>query len=306
MLERWTRAIIRGRFLVIVLWAGGSTRRGILYGPVARELLTTSLAVRDWLRQANATLTQHFGENIEGTFTRSCSTGEPFGCDSCCAFSAPWTGCLAVAARAVPGGRTLHVAAQPGAFGASSLSRRRSTFKERLRTPALYARPLRNDGLPPAYVTGAPAFSTMTPGPDRRPERGRANCGTDRAGITNICTRFFGGGALPFVVACATTAALAVVYTLAHRFLMVLRYNLVRLVGLGLAAGYSLLIVHRFREEMVDGDAVGRRHREDHHNCWAYGDPVGCRRGRSARVLIVIPVPFVRSSASPASWSLCL
>ena len=103
MLERWTRAIIRRRFLVIVLWAAV-----VLVGAFSMVrlpgLLSTSLAVPGTgSERANAILTQHFGENIEGTFTvvfneanRSAPTA---------ATARALDRRLAVAARAVPGGR---------------------------------------------------------------------------------------------------------------------------------------------------------------------------------------------------------
>ena len=102
MLERWTQAIIRRRFLVIVLWAAvvvvGAFSMVRLPG-----LLSTSLAVPGTgSERANAILTQHFGENIEGTFTvvfkeanRSAATAATAGA---------LDRRLVVAARAVPSG----------------------------------------------------------------------------------------------------------------------------------------------------------------------------------------------------------
>ena len=61
--------------------------------------------------------------------------------------------------------------------------------------------------------------------------------------------------AIPFVfAACTIAGTLAVVWALAH-VLPVVSYvtNLVELIGLALAIDYSLLIVHRFREEVGRG-----------------------------------------------------
>ena len=61
--------------------------------------------------------------------------------------------------------------------------------------------------------------------------------------------------AIPFLfAACTIMGTLAVVYAVAHGLDMVSYVtNLVELIGLGLAIDYSLLIVHRFREEVARG-----------------------------------------------------
>ncbi len=295
MLERWTRAIIRGRFLVIVLWAAV-----VLVGAFSMVrlpgLLTTSLTVPGTSsEQANAILTQHFGENIEGTFTvvfneanRSAVTAAAAG---------TLDGCLAVAARAVPGGRASTLQHGPGLlYGnvASSLDlQKAASYTGALRSA------LRNDGLPPAYVTGAPAFQhDVTPVLTADLHVGELIAVLTALVLLTFALGFSVAVLLPFVVAlCTTTAALAVVYTLAHRFLMVLYVpNLVQLIGLGLAVGYSLLIVHRFREEMVDGDrplddVIVRTITTAGRTVTLSGAAVAV----GLAVLIVIPVPFVRS-----------
>src|SRR4029077_9314788 len=63
--------------------------------------------------------------------------------------------------------------------------------------------------------------------------------------------------AIPFLVAgCTIAATLGLLYLVAHQVSMVAYVrNLVELIGLGLAVDYSLLVVHRYREELQrDGD----------------------------------------------------
>src|ERR1019366_1198321 len=97
------------------------------------------------------------------------------------------------------------------------------------------------------------------------------------------------------VAASTTTAALAIIFALAHGVLMVLYVpNLVELIGLGLAVDYSLLIVHRFRQESANPDCpldeaivatmmtAGRT---------VVQSGVAVAIGLSA--LLLIPVPFV-------------
>ena len=71
--------------------------------------------------------------------------------------------------------------------------------------------------------------------------------------------------AIPFVfAACTIGAAGILVYALAHHWMVCYVTNLVELIGLALAIDYSLLIVHRFREELGgvrEADAVSARWR---------------------------------------------
>ena len=108
---------------------------------------------------------------------------------------------------------------------------------------------------------------------------------------------FCGAVVVPFVVAGATIAtSLLVVYLLAHVVLMVLYVpNVIELIGLGLAIDYSLLMVHRFRAEMLHVASTT--------------DAVVATTGRAGRTVVIsgfavavglatmllVPVPFLRS-----------
>jgi uncharacterized membrane protein YdfJ with MMPL/SSD domain len=69
MLERWTRAVVRWRVVVIACWVAI-----IIFGTFLAvklpDLLTTSLSVPGTNSVvANLILARHFGENIEGSFS---------------------------------------------------------------------------------------------------------------------------------------------------------------------------------------------------------------------------------------------
>ena len=103
--------------------------------------------------------------------------------------------------------------------------------------------------------------------------------------------------AIPFVfAACTIGGTLVVVWALAHSLSMVAYVtNLVELIGLALAIDYSLLIVHRFREELGRGlavpDAVARTMATAGRSVVFSGLAVAA----GLAVLLFMPVPFIRS-----------
>src|SRR4029077_487478 len=103
--------------------------------------------------------------------------------------------------------------------------------------------------------------------------------------------------AIPFLVAgCTIAATLGLLYLVAHQVSMVAYVrNLVELIGLGLAVDYSLLVVHRYREELRRGlgrdDAVVRTVATAGRAVAFSGAAVAVGLG----LLLVVPVPFIRS-----------
>jgi RND superfamily putative drug exporter len=292
MLERWTRAVVRQRVIVIVLWAV-VVAVGVFSTVRLPGLLSTSLTVPgSGSEQANAVLTQRFGENIEGTFTVVLREG------SASAGTVRTLGQrLALAANGVPTGRASRLQRGEGIlYGdiASSLDlQRAAAYTGALRSALTKA------GLPGAYVTGAPAVQH-----DLSPVLAAdLHVGELIAVLVALIFLTLALGPslavlLPFVVAlCTTTGALAIVYGLAHEFLMVLYVpNLVQLIGLGLAVDYSLLIVHRFRGELLAGtspveDVIVRTMATAGRTVVLSGVAVAI----GLCVLLFVPVPFVRS-----------
>ncbi|MGH9019882.1 MAG: hypothetical protein ACRDV0_02565, partial [Acidimicrobiales bacterium] len=69
MLERWTRAVVRTRVVVVAFWAGVVVV-GLVASSQLPSLLTTSLNVPGSASaRANVILARDFHENVEGTFT---------------------------------------------------------------------------------------------------------------------------------------------------------------------------------------------------------------------------------------------
>lgn len=256
-------------------------------------LLSTSLSVPGTSsQQANALLSKHFGENIEGTFTVVLAAPHPSK-----ATVATFDRRLAVAARAVPTG---HASALQrgdnilyGDVGSSLGLQRAASYTDALRGALAAQR------LPKAYVTGAPALQEdITPVLSADLHRGEVMAVAFSFVLLVLALGLSAAVVLPFLMAlCTTAGALAIVYGLAHHFLMVLYIpNLVQLIGLGLAVDYSLLIVHRFRQEAADPgrspqDAVAATMATAGRTVVISGVTVAI----GLSVLLIIPVPFIRS-----------
>jgi RND superfamily putative drug exporter len=237
-------------------------------------------------------LTQHFGENIEGTFTVVFHVANP---------SVPTLHAMdkrfATAARAVPTGHVMALRPVEGILygnvGTSLDLQQAASYTGALRHA------LKDSGLPTAYVTGAPALQyDIQPILEADLRRGEAIAVLAALVLLSIVLGPSVALLIPLAVAASTTtAALAIIFALAHEFLMVLYVpNLVQLIGLGLAVDYSLLIVHRFRQELVDrertvDDAIVATMASAGRTVLFSGIAVAI----GLSVVLVIPVPFVRS-----------
>ena len=292
MVERWTRVVIRWRIVVIALWVAVVVV-GVLAAGRLPRLLSTSLAVPGTgSEQADAILTQHFGENIEGTFTVVFHVANP---------SAPTLRAMdqrfAAAARAVPTGRVMALRPVEGILygdvGTSLDLQQAASYTGSLRHA------LKESGLPAAYVTGAPALQyDIQPILTADLRRGEAIAVLAALVLLTIVLGPSVALLIPLAVAASTTtAALAIIFALAHEFLMVLYVpNLVQLIGLGLAVDYSLLIVHRFRHELADeerpvDDAIVATMASAGRTVLFSGVAVAI----GLSVVLIVPVPFVRS-----------
>jgi RND superfamily putative drug exporter len=292
MVERWTRVVIRWRIVVIALWVAVVVV-GVLAAGRLPRLLSTSLAVPGTgSEQADAILTQHFGENIEGSFTVVFHVANP---------SAPTLRAMdqrfAAAARAVPTGRVMALRPVEGILygdvGTSLALQQAASYTGSLRHA------LKESGLPAAYVTGAPALQyDIQPILTADLRRGEAIAVLAALVLLAIVLGPSVALLIPLAVAASTTtAALAIIFALAHEFLMVLYVpNLVQLIGLGLAVDYSLLIVHRFRHELADeerpvDDAIVATMASAGRTVLFSGVAVAI----GLSVVLIVPVPFVRS-----------
>jgi RND superfamily putative drug exporter len=103
--------------------------------------------------------------------------------------------------------------------------------------------------------------------------------------------------AIPFVVATSTIAVtLAAVYATAHEVSMVAYVtNLVGLIGLALAIDYSLLVVHRFREELARGGDIDAAVVRTISTAGRTVSASGLAVAAGLALLLLMPVPFIRS-----------
>jgi RND superfamily putative drug exporter len=283
-LERLARAVIRARILVLALWLAALIAGGIAANRLS-PLLAGSFAVPGTESDhARRLLQTHFGERPDGTFTVVFRTRRSSGLGKR----------LARAARVVPTGHAGKLRRQGGiVFGDISTSLELQKAKR-------YTHDLRAAlrGSPAALVTGQPAVQAdLDPVFTADLRRGELVAVPLTLLVLIALFGFSLAVAVPFIVAaCTITTTLGLVFLLAHEVVMVAYVqNLVELIGLGLAVDYSLLIVHRFREELTRGgtvdDAVVRTVATAGRAVAFSGGAVAVGLG----LLLLIPVPFIRS-----------
>jgi len=248
MLERWTRAVLRFRLIVLACWLLLLVV-GALSAARLPALLSNSLAVPGTDSEAAQTiLARHFHERPDGTFTVVFVVRTPSR-----ALRALQRR-LAAAARAVPGGHATALHTGDGiVYGevATALDLQHAKGW----TVAL-RRALRKPGAPVFYVTGEPAIQhDLDPILSTDLRRGETVALPVALLVLAVVLGVSAAVLIPFLfAACTITATLAALYLIAHE-MPISSYapNLVELIGLGLAIDYSLLVVHRFREELARG-----------------------------------------------------
>jgi len=288
VLARWTAVVLRFRIAVVACWV---VVLGVGVWSAVRlpDLTSTSFAVpRSDSDRVDGILVDAFDERPEGTFTvvfRSRNASD-----------ARLEARLARAARAVPGARVGTLRDGQGVvYG--DITTPLDLQHAKARTDELRAA-LRNPRGPPAYVTGQPAIQhDLDPILAADLRRGEAIALPIAFAVLVAVLGFSLAVAIPFVfAACTITATLAAVYTVAHRLEMVSYVsNLVELIGLGLAIDYSLLIVHRYREEVLRGaateEAIVRTMTTAGRAVVFSGTAVAIGLG----LLVLMPVPLIRS-----------
>ncbi|MGZ8695535.1 MAG: MMPL family transporter, partial [Gaiellaceae bacterium] len=292
MLERWTAAVLRFRALVLLIWLG-VLLAGVWAAPRLPPLLSDSFAVPGTeSERARTILGRNFGERPDGAFVvvfdvvRTSDRAERKRVQRR----------LRLAARAVPTGHAGTLRAGGGILYGNVETT--LDLQHAKRHTEAVRRALQAPGGAPAYVTGQPAIQSDLDrvfSADLR--RGQA-IALPVALLALLAV--FGLSlvvAIPFVfAACTIAGTLGVVWMLAHVLSMVTYVtNLVELIGLALAIDYSLLIVHRFREELGRGlaveDAVVRTMATAGRSVLFSGLAVAA----GLAVLLLMPVPFLRS-----------
>jgi RND superfamily putative drug exporter len=293
VLERWTRAVLRLRLLVLTCWFA-LLAAGVYAATQLPELASNSFAVPGTSSErARKILERGFDERPEGTFVVVYAVPRP----GDHAMQRELRRRLARAAGSVPTGHAGPLRDGAGIlFGEieSALDLKDAKgYTDDLRAAV---RELGSD--PPAYVTGQPAIQyDLDPVFTSDLRRGEA------VGVPFTLLVLLGAlgislaVTIPFLfAACTISATLAVVYVLAHSVAMTSYVaNLVELIGLGLAVDYSLLVVHRFREELArtetTEEALVRTMATAGRTVILSGTAVAI----GLALLLLMPVPFIRS-----------
>jgi RND superfamily putative drug exporter len=291
-MEQWTHFVLRHRRVVLLFWLAVLVLGGIATVRIA-PLLSNNFSVPGTpSARARTALSQAFGEKPEGTFTlvfQARNARDP-------ALLARLDRVAVRAARLVGGRATPVQAASAGvAYGlidtALDLSRAKratSALQRQVGTP---------QGVQRAYVTGGAAIQNdLDPIFAADLRKGESIAVPIALLVLLAVFGFSAAVTMPFVfAACTITASLGVMYWVA-RATATPTYvtNLIELVGLGIAIDYSLLVVHRFREELARGlekdDAVVETMRTSGRAIIFSGVTVTI----GLIALIAVPVPFMR------------
>ena len=292
MLERWTAAVVRARVAVLACWLAVLVA-GIYAASQLPALLSTSFAVPGTeSERARALLVERFGERPDGTFVVVFPVAHP----SDAGLRRAAERRLEAAAQVVPTGRARELRSGGRILYGEIVTQLELNDAKRY-TPRLRSA-LREAGPPRGLVTGQPAIQhDLQPVLASDLRRGEALAVPVALVVLVVLFGLSLAVAIPFVFAAFTIAGtFAVVAVVAH-LTTTSTYvtNLVALIGLALAIDYSLLIVHRFREELAAGSeetaAVVRTMATAGRAVAFSGLAVAIGLG----LLLFVPVPFIRS-----------
>ena len=289
MLSRCANFSIKAQRLVIAVWLLLSCA-GILGAINLDKHLTTSLEIPGSpSAQASQLLADRFSENTEGTFTilYKYKQATP---DQIAQFK---SSLATAAAAAVPGSQVI----QEKAFGGTLYANIGTSFD--LNDASQYTDDLRAaliaNGLQGALVTGPPAIkSDVVPILASDLQRGQLIAIVLAMGLLIATLGFSWAVLIPMLFGFATiTTSLGIIYLLAQKFLMVLYVpNIVELIGLGLAIDYSLLMVHRYRQNR---DLTSDRLEATMKTAGRTAVISGMTVALGLATLLLVPIPFVRS-----------
>ena len=290
-MERWTRFVLRHRRVVLLTWLSVLVLGGIATVRIA-PLLSNNFSVPGTpSAEARSVLSQRFGLKPEGTFTlvfQVADARDP-------AVLARLRVVVARAARVV-GARPSPLRIASGRVVYSFVQTPLDLSHAKRATPAVR----RAVGSPPgvqAFVSGGAAIQhDLDPIFAADLRKGESIAIPIALLVLLAVFGFSAAVTMPFVfAACTITASLGVMYWVA-RATPTPTYvtNLIELVGLGIAIDYSLLVVHRFREELARGlekdDAIVETMRTSGRAIVFSGVTVTI----GLIALIAVPVPFMR------------
>jgi RND superfamily putative drug exporter len=291
MSERWTRAVLRRRLAVLACW-GAVLAGGALASTRLPSLLTSSFRVPGTESdRARTLLAEHFDERPDGTFVVVFPVRRP----SDPALRRRLAHRLAEAAMRVPTGEARELRSGGGILYGDVATRLD------LQAAKGYTDDLRralHTSAPAGLVTGQPAIQhDLDPILSSDLRRGEALAVPLALLVLLGVLGLSLAVAIPFLFGgCTIAGTLAAIFGVAH-LIPTATYvtNLVALIGLGLAIDYSLLVVHRFREELGGGlapdEAIVRTMATAGRTVVFSGTAVAIGLG----LLLLVPVPFIRS-----------
>ena len=293
-MERWTRWVIRYRWVVVAAWLLVLLGGGWSSTKLSALLSNTFTMPGTDSERARTILEQHYGDRSDGAFTvvfQVPDSHDP-------RVRVRLQRRLAQAAAVVPSGR-----ARPLVPGGDHV-----LYGDIVSTLDLAAakgytddvlRRLPQGGGVRSYVTGQAAIQhDLDPIFNEDLQKGEFQIAIPIALLVLLVV--FGlswAVTIPLLfAACTIEATLGLVFAVAHHVTMATYVtNLVQLIGLGIAIDYSLLIVYRFREELARGgsqdDAVVRTMQTAGRAVVFSGATVAI----GLALLLFMPSPFMRS-----------
>jgi RND superfamily putative drug exporter len=291
VLERWTHSVLRFRVLVLALWLCVLVAGADSYAHLDKLLSTNFTVPGSESERARLLLKQHFGEQPEGTFVVVFEVPR-----SSEALERELSRRLARAARLVPSGKARDLEDGDGILY-GEIDTRLNVTRAKGYTDAL-RKSLGSTGPPRAYVTGQPAIQHDVE-PALREDLRRAELVAVPIALAILVAVL--GLSLAVVIplifaACTITATLGIVYLIASAKPMATYVPaLVQLIGLGLAIDYSLLVVHRYREEAARGASVEQAVIRTMSTAGRAVVFSGFAVAIGLALLLLVPVPFLRS-----------
>jgi len=293
-MERWTRVVIRYRWVVVAAWLLVLLGGGFASTRLAALLSNTFTMPGTDSERARTILKEHYGDRSDGAFTVVFHV--PDSRDPKLRLRLQRQ--LEQAARAVPSGH-----ARPLVPGGDRILYGDIVSTLDLATAKGYTddilQRLPHGGGVRSYVTGQAAIQhDLDPIFNEDLRKGEFAIAIPIALLVLLAV--FGlswAVTIPLLfAACTIEATLGLVFAIAHHVTMATYVtNLVQLIGLGIAIDYSLLIVYRFREELEQGgsqeDAVVR-------TMLTAGRAVvfsGATVAIGLALLLFMPSPFMRS-----------
>jgi len=292
VLNNWTRFIIKQRKLVLLFWFVALVF-GLTSSTYLNSHLTTALTIPGTpSAHTDSLLSQHFNENVEGTFTivylfKNANSSQ----------IKKYEDQIASAITSIPSANPAEEKAIGGTLFANintSLSLSKAAGYTNILRRALQA-----VGLKGALVTGPPAIeSDVTPVLASDLHRGELIGSTLALLLLLLVLGFSTQIFIPFLFAIGSiSTTLGLIFLIAQRFLVVLYIpNIVELIGLGLAIDYSLLILFRLKRELEqtpeDLNASIVRTMASAGRTVALS---GLTVAIALMTLTLVPIPFVRS-----------